>query len=436
MLLLFAAASAAPSFNVRDFGAAGDNRTDDTAAFEKALAKAAATTGASQVLVPKGGVYLIRPINLTSDLDFYIEGGAHITGMMDHTAWPIIEPAPSYGQGRDHKGPRYTSLLHGEHLHNVTIRGDGTRSILDGQGWYWWARHKTGKTPSGEPSVEMYTRGHLLEFMFSSSIGVYDLTMKDSPFWTNHFFDCDRVHVRGVAITAQTGLWGAPNTDGWDPDSATNVLIEDSSYQGGDDCVAIKSGWDCFGVAYAKPTRNVTVRNVTCDGRVAGVAIGSEMSGGVEDVTIDRVHFRRANGAAHIKTGQTRGGYVTNVSFRNLTFADGAEMQEGVLVDAHYGDRNPSCPASWKPAAPPRMANYSFINIDGRKTSVSSNPFHFMSVAAAPITGVFIKNVHLPRAKAKGAFKENWECVHVEGSVVEGSTTPWPPCKEMKVIPS
>ena len=92
------------------------------------------------------------------------------------------------------------------------------------------------------------------------------LRMKDSPFWNNHFLDCDGVHVRGVTIEAPDD---SPNTDGWDPDSATNVLIEDSSYRGGDDCIAIKSGWDCFGVAYGKPSANITVRNLTCDGRVA-----------------------------------------------------------------------------------------------------------------------------------------------------------------------
>jgi polygalacturonase len=86
------------------------------------------------------------------------------------------------------------------------------------------------------------------------------------------------------------------------------LLIEDSTYRGGDDCVAIKSGWDCFGVAYDRSAANITVRNITCDGRYAGVAIGSEMSGGVDNVTVERVHFVRSNGAAHIKTGPSRGG--------------------------------------------------------------------------------------------------------------------------------
>ena len=132
----------APVFNVKHFGAKGDNATDDTNAFEAAIAAAAQfEKKPCTVLVPAGGVYQIRPINLTSQLIFYIQGGASVVGVMDHTKWPIIPGAPSYGQGRDHPGPRYTSLLHGEHLIDVTIQGDGPSSILDGQGWYWWQRH-------------------------------------------------------------------------------------------------------------------------------------------------------------------------------------------------------------------------------------------------------------------------------------------------------
>ena len=415
---LAATAFARPSFNVRDYGAVGDNATDDTGAFEKAIAAAA---GGGQLLVPAGGVFLIRPVNLSSSLEFYIQGGATVAGIADHTKWPVIEAAPSYGQGRDHPGPRYTSLLHGEHVHDVTIRGDGPTSVLDGRGAYWWARHKA-------PLTEKYTRGHLIELMYSQRIAVYDITMKDSPFWNNHFLDCDGVHVKGVTIVAPDD---SPNTDGWDPDSATNVLIEDSTYRGGDDCIAIKSGWDCFGVAYGKPSANITVRNLTCDGHVAGVAIGSEMSGGVENITIQNIRFVRANGAAHIKTGQTRGGYVSNVVFEDLVFADGAALQEGILIDAHYGAANPSCPKDWKPKQPPRMANYTFRRIDGRAATLSSNPFHFKGSDGSAITGVYIEDVVLPAAPQHTAA---WLCEDVEGRVANASATPWPPCDALKVV--
>ena len=137
---------------------------------------------------------------------------------------------------------------------NVTIRGqDARRSVIDGQGHSWWENHAKGN--------ETYTRGHLVEFLYSRDIYMYNVTLKNSPFWTNHFYDCNHVHVRHVHVTSPLA---SANTDGWDPDSSRNVLIEDSSYAAGDDCVAIKSGWDCFGVDYGRPSVNITIRNVTC----------------------------------------------------------------------------------------------------------------------------------------------------------------------------
>ena len=251
--------------------------------------------------------------------------------------------------------------------------------------------------------------------------------MRDSPFWNTHIFDCDNVHVHGVHIEAPED---SPNTDGWDPDSSRNVLIENSTYRGGDDCIAIKSGWDCFGTAFNKSSANITVRNITCQGRFAGVAIGSEMSGGVTNVTIERVHFISANGAAHIKTGQSRGGFVTNVVFRNLSFAPGASLTEGILVDAHYGANNPSCPTGWKPAASPLMANYTFEHIDGSATYIhDGSPFHFQGSDDSAISGILVRDVHFP----PGVHHSNWYCGHASGVAVNGTVEPWPPCSDISI---
>ena len=87
VLLLFTSSIGA-IHNVRRYGAKGDNATDDTAAFVAAIA-AVATDTYGTVLVPTGGVYLIAPINMTSNIDFHIESGARIVGVMDSTKWSV-----------------------------------------------------------------------------------------------------------------------------------------------------------------------------------------------------------------------------------------------------------------------------------------------------------------------------------------------------------
>ena len=220
LFLLIGSGAADDVYNVLQYGATGDGVTDDTAAFEAALAaieaanrgrrtRAADDDGGggrmSTLLVPgddRGqSTYLIRPINLTSNMDFHLGANATVLGLPDCGAWPLIEGAPGYGQGRDHPeageydgddpaaadGRRFTSLLHGERLSNVRVSGEGPSSVVDGQGAYWWRRHESG--------VETHTRGHLVELMYSRGVEVASISLKDSPFWTTHFYDCDDVHV-------------------------------------------------------------------------------------------------------------------------------------------------------------------------------------------------------------------------------------------------
>ena len=420
-LMACASISKAAFFSVVDFGAVGDNATDDTAAFEGAIAAISASGTFGSLVVPSGGAYLIRPINLTSNMEFFIEDGATVLGVADASQWPIIQPAPSYGQGRDHPGPRYTSLLHAEHIENVTLRGEGPGSVLDGQGAYWWKIHNSGD--------EIYTRGHLVEFMYSSRVKVAHVTLKDSPFWTTHFFDCDGVHVHHVHVKNPDGT---PNTDGFDPDSSRNVLIEHSIYEGGDDCVAIKSGWDCFGVEYNKPTQNVHIRNLTCNGGGAGIAIGSEMSGGVENIMVEDVRYIKANGVGHIKWGANRGGFVRNVTFRNIE-ATGT-LTKGIFMDGYYGDPNPSCPLDWIPPNLPAVSDVVYENIDATEATVKSvvDTYHLMGLPKSPITNLKLSNVQF--AGESGVASDYWTCADVAGTADGSDVAPWPPCEEISIV--
>ena len=242
----------------------------------------------------------------------------------------------------------------------------------------------------------------------------------------------EHVHVKNVHVYAPEHE--APNTDGWDPDSSTNVLIEDSAYNGGDDCVAIKSGWDCFGVSFGRPTVNVTIRNLTCHGHSASVAIGSEMSGGVENVVVEDITFTMANQAAKIKVGNTRGGFVRNVVYRNISVMGDLDSALHIDMFHFHNTPNPSCPTDWKPRALPQIDNISFCNINGLNANILSNEtYHFVGMEENPIRGIVLDNVYFPAQSNPNAIP--WNCSAVHGVVRELSASPWPPCSELKIIP-
>eukprot|EP00911_Craspedida_sp_UC1_P002345 UC1_evm1s1760 len=291
------------SVDITDFGAVGDGKTVNTAAFEKAVGRCASLMDC-QLNVPPG-IWVTAPFNLTSHFTLNVSSRAKLVATTDPATWPIIPALPSYGQGRDHPGPRRTSFLHGEHLRDVILTGGG---VVDGQGQSWWARHKARN--------ETYTRGRLFELMWTDGILLEDLTFINSPFWTLHPTYSSNIVARRLTIINPND---SPNTDGFDPDSCENVTLVDSFFNVGDDGVAIKSGWDCFGIETNVPTRNVYIRNLTVNSPCcAGICIGSEMSGGVENVVVEDCHFHSVGQGLRIKAGLGRGAFVRNISYENV----------------------------------------------------------------------------------------------------------------------
>jgi polygalacturonase len=189
-----------------------------------------------------------------------------------------------------------------------TVTCAGENGTIDGQGSVWWDMWKKGTLP--------FTRPHLLELMDSSDAIVSNVVFQDSPFWNIHPVYCSNVVIRNVTILAPHD---SPNTDGIDPDSSSNVCIEDCYISTGDDLIAIKSGWDEYGIAYGRPSSDITIRRITGSSPFAGFSVGSETSGGVENVLAEHLNFYSSGFGVHIKTNTGRGGFIRNITVSDVT---------------------------------------------------------------------------------------------------------------------
>ncbi|KAL3363446.1 hypothetical protein AABB24_012628 [Solanum stoloniferum] len=395
------------AFNLTEFGGVGDGVTLNTAAFERAVLAISklGKKGGGQLNVPPG-YWLTAPFNLTSHMTLFLAEGAVILGIDDEKYWPLMPPLPSYGYGREHIGPRYGSLIHGQNLRDVVITGhNGT---INGQGQAWWKKYKQRLLNN--------TRGPLVQIMWSSDIVISNITLRDSPFWTLHPYDCKNVTIKNVTILAP--IFNAPNTDGIDPDSCEDMLIENCYISVGDDGIAIKSGWDQYGISYGRPSTNIVIRNLVVRSMVsAGISIGSEMSGGVSNVTVENVHVWNSRRAVRIKTAAGRGGYVRHIAYRNLTFVN---VRVGIVIKTDYNEH----PAGeFNPKALPVLEDISYTSIHGEGVRV---PVRIHGNSEIPVKNITIRDMSVGITYKK---KHIFQCSHVQGRVI-GTVFP-APCENL-----
>ncbi|KAJ6856817.1 polygalacturonase [Populus alba x Populus x berolinensis] len=395
------------AFNLTDFGGVGDGVTLNTEAFERAVSAISklARRGGGQLNVPPGK-WLTAPFNLTSHMTLFLAEDAVILGIQDEKYWPLMPPLPSYGYGREHPGPRYGSLIHGQNLRDIVITGhNGT---IDGQGQTWWKKYRQ--------KLLNHTRGPLVQIMWSSDIVFMNITLRNSPFWTLHPYDCKNVTIRNVTILAP--IFEAPNTDGIDPDSCEDMVIEDCYISVGDDAIAIKSGWDQYGIAYGRPSTNILIRNLVVRSMVsAGISIGSEMSGGVSSVTVENLLVWSSRRAVRIKTAPGRGAYVRNITYRNLTFDD---VRVGIVIKTDYNEHPDE---GYDPKAVPTLQDISFSGIHGQGVRV---PVRMHGSEEIPVRNVTFQDMSVGLTYKK---KHIFQCAFVQGRVI-GTIFP-APCENL-----
>lgn len=334
-------------FNISDFGALGDGKTDCTEAFRKAIDKCS-STGGGTVLVP-AGTFLTGPIHLLSKVNLHIEKGATILFSRDTKRYlpQVLTRFESI------ELMNYSPFIYAYDQENIAITGEGT---LDGNSnedyWWFWKKQQEANDRLKEmaknnvPVAERifgegdYLRPNFIQPYQCRNVLIDGLTIKNSPMWIINPVLCTNVTVSNVTVISH-----GPNNDGCNPESSKDVLIENCFFDTGDDCIAIKSGRDHDGRRVNVSSENIIIRNCTMRDGHGGVVIGSEVSGNVRNVFAENCEMSSPNleRALRIKSNSRRGGIVENIYMRNVKVGDVADavVRINMFYARETGDNHP-----------------------------------------------------------------------------------------------
>lgn len=155
-------------------------------------------------------------------------------------------------------------------------------------------------------------RPRLINLSNCQNVRISGLTLKNGASWNVHMIYSDGIITDNCRFCSEQ-IW---NGDGWDPDSSTNCTIFGCVFCTGDDAIAVKSGKNPEGNRIGRPSRHIRIFD--CRSQCGhGITIGSEMSGGIEDVRIWDCDMSRSRCGIEIKGTKKRGGYVRDVSVRD-----------------------------------------------------------------------------------------------------------------------
>jgi polygalacturonase len=393
-----AAAAAQPSLQLnlaRDCGGVGDGATLNDAAWAACLSRVSAA-GGGLVYVPPG-TFLSSPFNLTTSFTtLVLGGGATLRATTDAARWPLVLPLPSLGSCRDFPSVylRYSAFLTVWNCSDVRITSNASAGeapgALYGDGPVWWARKKAGTLG--------HDRGALLELMYAERVEVDGISVLMSPGYHVHPFASAFLHFHDLRIDS---LHSGPETDGLDPDSSHDVLLERVTIDVGDDAIAVKSGWDQFGVDFARPSYNILVRDSYLSTGANAFCMGSEMSGGIYNVTAQNVSCVDVDTCFRLKSALGRGGEVRGIAMLNSTIL-GAKT--AIEASDFYGGHPPGPVNS---SLVPRVGH---VLIAGLKGTLVEAAGAFAGLNVSNISAVVLQDIDLD------APKGSWACSHVDGS--------------------
>lgn len=346
-----------------EFGAIADGRTLNTQAFQCAIENLS-QKGGGHLDVP-AGMWLTGPISLKSGIDLHLESGATILFSDDASLYEVKD---LNFEGLDTR--RCQSQIEAIGEKNLSITGDG---IIEGNGENWRALNKAicppfvwdrltrkeggvfsddgnrffpsegykcalanasfnvPNAPMDETFIKLFLRPVMIGLQNCENVLLEGVTFQNSPSWNIHPVFCKNVIVKDITVRAP---FYAQNGDGIDVDACENTLILNSTFDVGDDAVCVKSGKNEDGRRHAKPTRNLIVDGCTAFHGHGGFVVGSEMSGGVQNVMVRNCTYIGTEIGLRFKSCRGRGGVVSGIWVENINMCD--IMTDAIAFDMLY----------------------------------------------------------------------------------------------------
>lgn len=367
--------------------------------------------GGGKVIIPKG-TWNTGAIELKSHVNLVLEEGATLHFAFEPKLYPLVRTS---WEGL--ACWNYSPCIYAYKATDIAITGKGT---IDGGGnndtfWQWNGSPRFGyKEGVTKESQKLGSRSKLLKMaedgvpfderkfgmgnglrpqlvnmVHCERILIKDVKMINSPFWVIHPLLSKNITVDGVYVWNE-----GPNGDGCDPEACENVLIQNCVFHTGDDCIAIKSGRNNDGRLWNQPSKNIIIRNCKMEDGHGGVVIGSEISGGCENVyaencVMDSPHLERI---LRIKTNNCRGGQVQNINMRNVVVG---QCKEAVVkINLDY-ERKEICYRGFEP-----IVN----NVNVENVTCQKSDYGVLIIGRDSLENVY--DINIKNCKFDGVVKE------------------------------
>ena len=346
--------------------------------------------GGGKVIVPPGRYRCSGPVKMQQATELHLSEGCFIK----FSPAPSLYLPPVSTRWGGVEIINYSPMIYGTNITDAALTGKG---VLSGGRETWGtfvelqkpARSRSHTLQaSGIPVEERifgegcYMRPSMVQFHRCERVLIEDITCVDAPLWVIHPLFSSHVTIRGVYVDSMYVC-----NDGIDVDSCSDVLIEKCHFRNGDDAVVVKSGRDADGRRVNMPSRRIVVRECVFHECLHGFAIGSELSGGAEDIWVYDIRMENIRmQAISFKSCPGRGGVIQNIHIGDIEIGRTGDHAISIVseyVDKFTGDER-TC-----------YRNFELLNIH---CSYAENGFHLEGSEAFPLENILISNVVVDEA--------------------------------------